>query len=170
MPDRNASGIVLLFDRILTAGAVLAGGMVFFMMLSVCYDVVARYFFNAPTVWADEISSVFLLFTPFFVGAWLLKNDGHVKMDLVLNYTSPRTQRILGIVVSVIIALISILFVYHGAKITWQIYGMGYRTESSLSLLKWPLIGVIPLGFFLMLLQAVRNLADRIRKVSSGDA
>lgn len=170
MPDRNASGIVLLFDRILTAGAVLAGIMVFVMMLSVCYDVVARYFFNAPTVWADEISSVFLLLLPFFVGAWLLKNDGHVKMDLVLNYTTPRTQRILGVVVSLVIALISILFVYYGVKITWQIYEMGYRTESALRLVKWPLIGVIPLGFFLILLQAIRNLADRIQNANSGNS
>ncbi|MEW6667314.1 MAG: TRAP transporter small permease [Thermodesulfobacteriota bacterium] len=167
MTDHRPSGIVLVFDRILTAGAVLAGIMVFFMMLSVCYDVVARYFFNAPTVWADEISSVFLLFTPFFVGAWLLKNDGHVKMDLILNYATPRTQRILGTLVSLIIALISILFVYYGVKITWQIYEMGYRTDSTLRLIKWPLIGVIPLGFFLILLQAVRNMVDRIRRLTS---
>jgi C4-dicarboxylate transporter, DctQ subunit len=170
MADRKPSAIVSLFDRILTAGGALAGLMVFFMMLSVCYDVVARHFFNAPTVWADEISSVFLLFIPFFVGAWLLKSDGHVKMDLLLNYAGPKTQRVLGIVVSLIIALISAAFVYYGAKITWQIYEMGYKTDSTLRLLKWPLISVIPLGFLLIFLQAVRNMVDRIQRLTSGQA
>jgi TRAP-type C4-dicarboxylate transport system permease small subunit len=166
MVDRNPSKVVLLFDRILAAGAVFAGLMVFFMMLSVCYDVVSRYFFNAPTVWADEISSVFLLFTPFFVGAWLLKRDGHVKMDLVVSFASPRTQLILEIAVSLIIAQISAIFIYYGSKIAWQVFEMGYRTDSILRLHKWPLISVIPLGFFLMFLQAIRNTVDRIRRLT----
>lgn len=168
--ERRTPIIMIVFDRILIAGAALAGVLVFCMMLSVCYDVVVRYFFNAPTIWADEISSIFLLFTPFFAGAWILKNDGHVKMDLVLNYLGPRPRLWLGIFASIIIALVCLAFVIYGVKTTWGMYEMGYRTDTTLRMAKWPILAVIPLGFFLLLVQAVRNIVTNYLKLHTPES
>ena len=159
--------IITLFDRILIVGSILAGVMLFFMMLSVCYDVIARYAFNAPTVWADEISSIFLLFLPFFAGAWILKKDGHVKMDLVLNYMSPRKRLLLSIISFIVISLVCAAFVVYGFKVTWNMFEIGYKTDTNLRLFKWPIISVIPLGFLLILLQAVRNILRNFHNLGS---
>jgi C4-dicarboxylate transporter DctQ subunit len=170
MPESRTLKVITLFDRILIAGSILAGAILFFMMLSVCYNVIARYAFNAPTVWADEISSMFLLFLPFFVGGWILKNDGHVKMDLVLNYISLRKRLILGIISSIVICLGCAAFVVYGFKVTWNMFEIGYKTDTNLQLFKWPIISVIPLGFLLILLQAVRNILGNFHKLGSLEA
>jgi C4-dicarboxylate transporter DctQ subunit len=170
MPESRTLKVITLLDRILIAGSILACVLLYFMMLSICYDVIARYALNAPTVWADEISSMFLLFLPFFAGAWILKKDGHVKMDLVLNYMSPRKRLILGIISSIVICLVCAAFVVYGFKVTWNMFEIGYKTDTNLRLSKWPIIFVIPLGFLLILLQAVRNMLGNFHKLGSLEA
>lgn len=50
--------------------AVLASLLVFIMVAVISYEVVARYFFDAPTVWALELST--LLLGPYFMLAGLI--------------------------------------------------------------------------------------------------
>ena len=151
-------------------GVILAGTMLFYIMLSTCYNVIARYAFNAPSIWIDEMSSLCLLFLPFFVGAWILKKEGHVKMDLLLNYTGRRTRLVLGIFSSIFICLVCAVFVVYGFKVAWEMFEIGYRTDTNLRMLKWPIISIIPLGFLLILLQAVRNILENFRQLSSQKA
>ena len=62
------------------------------------YEVVMRYFFNAPTVWGMELAV--LLFGPYFLfgGPYLLHLKGHVALDLVRQRLSNRWVRRLDLV------------------------------------------------------------------------
>ena len=64
------------------------------------YEVVMRYFFNAPTVWGMELAV--LLFGPYFLfgGPYLLHLKGHVALDLVRQRLSKRWVRRLDLVKS----------------------------------------------------------------------
>src|SRR3989344_678075 len=57
------------------------------------YEVIARYVFNAPTVWGMELAV--LLFGPYFLlgGPYLLHLKGHVALDVALPRLSPAWQR-----------------------------------------------------------------------------
>lgn len=160
----------IVFDAILDLGMVIGSVSVFFLMVIVCYDVVARYFFNAPTIWVSEISSILLLFLPFLAGGWIMRKDGHVKMDLVLNMMEPRTKTVFNIAAILITALTSLILMYYGTKISAEIYKMNYRTDTVLRLPKWPLLSIIPLGFFLMFVQAMRKMYGYIFNKNSLEA
>ncbi len=56
------------------------------------FDVIMRYFFKAPTLWAREL--VALLFGPLWMltGAYLLIIDEQVRMDLVFHKFSMRKK------------------------------------------------------------------------------
>jgi TRAP-type C4-dicarboxylate transport system permease small subunit len=43
------------FDRVLDITAFLGGALLVFLILSVCWEVVLRYFFNKPTSWVVEV-------------------------------------------------------------------------------------------------------------------
>ena len=60
------------------------------------YEVIARYVFNAPTVWGMELAV--LLFGPYFLlgGPYLLHLKGHVALDVARQRLSPAWQRRLG--------------------------------------------------------------------------
>lgn len=62
------------------------------MTIGVCYEVIARYLFNAPTPWAFDLS--YMLYGTLFMmaGAYTLSLDGHVRGDFLYRLWRPRTQ------------------------------------------------------------------------------
>lgn len=156
------------FDRILGVLATLCSVLLFFMMLIVCYEVVVRYFFNSPTNWVVDISSFILLFFPFLVGAWIFKRDEHVRMDLLLTRLSLKSRTRLNTITYLIAAAVSLTLAYYGFTSTQELYKMGYRTETNLIIPKWPILAVIPIGFFFLFLQSLRKALEYFRRLKSG--
>lgn len=66
------------------------------VMLS--WEVVARYFFSAPTVWAHGYSQ--RIFGSYFVlvGGYTLLRGGHVRVDLLTSRLSLRVQKFFDLV------------------------------------------------------------------------
>ena len=66
----------ILYNRIVDLGAILAGVLLIFLMLSVTLEVGLRYFLGRPTSWVVEICGYTLLYIPFLAAAWVLRTDG----------------------------------------------------------------------------------------------
>ena len=67
------------------------------MMAIVTYDVVLRYFFNDPTVWAGEVAS-FLTIAVVFLGLGQNMRQGdHIRIDVITRLLSPRMQLVLDV-------------------------------------------------------------------------
>lgn len=61
------------------------------------YEVVARYVFNAPTIWVHETAS-FVGGSLFIIGgAYALAGDRHVRVVLIYDAVSTKTRRYLRI-------------------------------------------------------------------------
>lgn len=131
------------------------------------YEVVARYGFNAPTVWGMELAV--MLFGPYFLlgGPYLLHLRGHVALDLARQRLSARANRVLDLLnYPVIIAFCLILLVYSTPAVlsSWE-----YR-ETSFSAWNppvWPAKMAVPLSLLLMMLQA---LAEFLRTLFPGSS
>ena len=72
------------------------------MLLSTTYEVISRYFFNAPTIWAHQtvmiLGGVFVSLS----WGWVHLHHGHVNMDIILRRLSPRGQAITNVVCSLL--------------------------------------------------------------------
>jgi len=86
------------FDFILNTLAGIAGFLIVFATLSVGISVVMRYFFNSPVSWVTEICEYILLYITFLVAAWVLRKEGHVKMDLIIDQFKSRVKIIINII------------------------------------------------------------------------
>ncbi len=137
--------------------AILAGLLIIFLMLTVTYEVVVRYFLGQSLIWTVEITGYILLYVTFLSAAWLLGREEHVKMDLVLNRLSPKAQAILNTITSVIGAIICLIIVWFGIKVTWQFYQLGYLATSELRPPQFLIILIIPVGSFLLFIQFLRR-------------
>ena len=62
------------------------------MVLALTFEVVSRYLFNAPTLWAYDMT--FMLYGSFFMlgAAFTLQRRGHVRSDSCYADWSPRRQ------------------------------------------------------------------------------
>jgi len=151
---RKATSI---FDGTINLLALLAAILIVFMMLAVTYEVVMRYFLTRPTTWVIEITELCLLFVTFLGTAWLLREEGHVRMDLVLSRLKPKTQATLNIVTSIIGAIICLTLFWYGARVSWDVFVRDYYQYSVLNIPYVVIIVVVPIGSFLLSIQFLRR-------------
>lgn len=86
-------------------------------MLILIQEVLLRYVFNAPTIWAHE-TTVFLCGAAFiFGGLYCTARDRHIRVVVLYDMVSPRVRRWFDVVISLICALCTGFF-------TWAAWGM----------------------------------------------
>ncbi len=141
---------VRVWDVMVDFIAGLAGILFWCQMIIVNIEVVARRL-GRPTTWATEISSLLILWIPFMVVAWVLRNEGHVKMDLLVERFSPATRAIIGFITSLV--GIAVMLVVAGAGLMTTVNWIGNRTPTMLMLPKAPLISIIFIGSFMFAVQ-----------------
>ena len=92
----DALGIVFAGCFLVSAGIIL-------------YEIVARYAFDAPTVWAHETTSFLCGIGFIFGGLYALSRDRHIRVVLVYDAVSPAARRWLDVALSAV-GLITMLF------------------------------------------------------------
>lgn len=138
------------WDRFNDAVMVLAGILFWGQMLIVNIEVFSRYL-GRPTTWVAEISSILVLWIPFMVAGWVLRREGHVKMDLLVERLSPKSQAMINFVTS-LIGVVFMLIVAGSGLIT-TIYWLGNKTPTVLMLPRSPIIAIIFVGSLLFAIQ-----------------
>ena len=147
------NGFDFVLKQLANAGMVL----LFLMLVAVCWEVFSRYFLDRGTSWVIEFSEYSILFMTFLGGPWLLKKNGHVEMDIVVNYMQPGARQKLGFVSSLICALLCIVLAWSGADVALDYLQRGLHRPTLLAPPYFPLFAVIPLGFILFAIQFLRR-------------
>jgi TRAP-type C4-dicarboxylate transport system permease small subunit len=148
--------IGVLFDHIITVSAWLACGCILFSMLSINVDVVMRQVFNHPVIWVLEVNEYLLLYMTFLGTAFVLRDEGHTTMDLVIVQLDAKQRNRLRVFTSMIGAgCCIILGVYSGIS-TWKTYKAGWYYETILMAPHWIMHIIVSFGFFLLFLQFIR--------------
>ncbi len=80
----------------------------------ILFEVVMRYVFDAPTLWAHETTAFLSGICFIFGGAYCLARDQHIRVVLLYDHVGPRLRRLLDIIISVI-GLIATLFLSYAA-------------------------------------------------------
>lgn len=83
--------------------AILAGGQPISWLFAVAtvisiYEIVARYFFNAPTIWAHETIIGLIAICYLYGGIQCFASDKHIRIGLIYFGTSGSTRRLLDLV------------------------------------------------------------------------
>ena len=86
------------WDSLLNGLAYFAGLLVVTVTFSVLYEIVARYFFNSPTIWAVDLTEYSLVYITFLGTPWVLRDHAHTRVELVVERLRPRVRLTLGIV------------------------------------------------------------------------
>jgi len=121
------------------------------------YEVVSRYIFGRPTVWAFDVSIFMFGYTGLLAGAYVHRLREHINVDIVYGRVSPRKRAVLDLVNGLLILYFIILTI----MTTWgPAFDAIVNHETRPG--EWaPPIGhyklMIPAGAFLILLQQISN-------------
>lgn len=140
------------------------------LIASMVTEVILRYVFNAPTLWAYEMA-YFLTGSFFLLGlAFTLQIGGHVKVDLMTDILPDRVNHIIYIVG----------YIFAGVFVVWSTIGLTesfletYHTgettgESAWNPVLWPFRFMAAFGFLLFGLQVFVELVNNIRRFANGE-
>ncbi|MBW3095837.1 TRAP transporter small permease [Pseudohoeflea coraliihabitans] len=148
-----------IFDFILNVMAVLACTILVGLMLATVYKVGLRELTGQGIIGVDQLSGTAMVYMTFFGAAWVLRNNGHVTIDLLVSSTGGRSGRNLVILNSLIGALVCFLGTYFGITATWSSWQRGIVVAAELEILRAYVIAPIPLGFFLLGVEFLRRAA-----------
>ena len=96
------------------------------------------------------------------VGYVMLKN-AHVRIDFISSRLSKRTNAIIDAIGIVVFTIpLSIIMIDLGWPLFVQAFKSGEMSQNAGGLIRWPVLMLVPLGFFILLSQAVSELIKRI--------
>ena len=165
------SGPVNLFittvNRLSVACGAVAACLIGASILIVCQMVMWRYVLVASTSWQTDFVTFALVGATIVGSPYVLREGGHVKVDLVTNAASPALRRIFLVISYVTVMILAAIFAWKGGILTWEAWHGSWVTETVAELPLWVPYSALPIGFSLLGLQA---LADLIVRLDGGGA
>ncbi len=134
------------------------------------YEVIGRYVFNSPTIWAHE--SMFLMFGMQYMlsGAYAYREDQHVRVDIFYAKFSARGKAIADIVTSVFFFIFIGTMFWTGMRFALDGIEVQELSFTEWAIQYWPVKLMIPVGAALLLLQGVSKLIKDVLIVTRREA
>jgi TRAP-type mannitol/chloroaromatic compound transport system permease small subunit len=140
------------------------------MTLAVTYEVVARHFFRAPTIWAFDVTYM-LYGTHFMLGtAYTLMRIGHVRTDMLYQNWSIRCQNLIDMIGYLFFFFPGmVLLFYFGWQEAYHSWTIRETSDASpWRPIVYPFKTVIPLTAILLLIQGVAEFLKSLYAVRTG--
>jgi TRAP-type mannitol/chloroaromatic compound transport system permease small subunit len=121
------------------------------------YEVISRYVFNAPTIWAYDMTYIFAGSLFMLGSAYALRQGSHVRADFLLISRPPRWQAAIDVFLYLLVYFPAIaLFFQTSSEFAIQSWQQGEAfPQSPWMPIIYPLKTVMPLTLFLLLLQGL---------------
>ena len=142
--------------------------LMFYAMMGVLvWEVVVRYAFNAPTIWAHGISVRIFAAYAVLAGAYVLLHKGHIAMDLVYSRFPLRTKAIVDLITAPLFFAFCGVLLWYGSSFAWTSLMMLELDDTAFRAPIYPIKLMVPVGAFLILLQGLAKYSrDFITAVS----
>ena len=151
------------FDFFIELLAYLAGIILLLITFVVTGSALIRYMgFRAP-LWTLQYTEYGLLWFTFLGAAWLLREDGHIRIDTVISRLYAKTRRKVEIVDDILGFIVSFAVFWFGTLHTIDLFQRGIMEVKGVIVPKGPVVLIIPIGGLALSIQFVRNVLKKIR-------
>jgi TRAP-type mannitol/chloroaromatic compound transport system permease small subunit len=164
------AGFIRFVDRISIVSGKIVAWMILPMSLSLVYEVLARYLFNAPTIWASDVSQI--LYGMFFMlgSAYALQRQQHIRTDFLYGKWSARTRGVVDAVCYLGLYFPALIFfLWVGSEFAYRSVQFNEKIVTSPWMpVIWPLKLAIPISTVLLLVQGLSELAKSLFAAKTG--
>ena len=143
---------------------------IFILTAAVMYEVIMRYFFNAPTLWAFDFTiqmygAVFMM-----GGASAISTKTHVKADMYYNKLSEKRQAILDLVLFIFFYAPGVFALtyagYFYAKKAWIVHETSWNSPAQIQI--YFSKSLIPIAGLLLLIIGISEIFRCIICIKTG--
>jgi TRAP-type mannitol/chloroaromatic compound transport system permease small subunit len=154
-PSRALLNTIRIIDTFTDLTGTVVSWLAIPLVGGVTYEVIARYVFNAPTIWSFDLT--YMLYGALFMlgAAYALHKGAHIRTDFFWDNFSPRTKGLIDSISYVVFFFPSFLILgvisYHEAFYSFQINETSDQTPWRPIL--WPFKYVVPIACLLLIIQ-----------------
>lgn len=157
---KGGNGILSWIDRAISWLGEAAGFLVLPLMAVIVVEVIARYGFHSPTIWAWEMSRFFGGSMFVLALGYIYLRDQHVRVDILYSKWSPRTKAIINVVL-VLLLVLPVLIpalqrMYDTAILSWVTKEVS--SDSAWRVPVYPFKAVMPFSMSLLLVSLLVKL------------
>jgi TRAP-type transport system small permease protein len=139
-------------DRLVDALAVAAGALLCALVALVCLDVAARSLKLFATPWTLDLSQ-YMLYAITFLGApWVLREDGHIAIEVFIERLGPRSRRLLRRASDALGAAVCAVLLFYAGRLLWRSIESHNLVYATFVFPEWYLFSLAPPVFLLLLL------------------
>lgn len=157
------------YDKILAGIVFVVSTLSIVILILISVQVFSRYLTKSPVLWTTETSIMLMLGMGLPGAAWLLRNDEHVQIDVVINYLSEKKKLFVNLITSVLGVVTCFFITLAGVWVTHDQYVRGVRTVGDLQIPKYILLVLIPLGTFFLTIEFIRKVKHYYCKLKEID-
>ncbi|QEN09957.1 TRAP transporter small permease subunit [Oceanispirochaeta crateris] len=134
--------------------------LILVLIFVLCYEVISRYVFDKPTIWAMETSKMVFGAIGSLCWGYTLKIGGHVRVDLFYTLFSKKWKAIVDVALTILLLIpIEIILIYTGFK--WAFFAL--RVNERMVDSSWlppsaPFRFVLAIGFTLFFIQTIAEI------------
>lgn len=133
--------------------------LVLLLMFFTCFEVVTRRVFQAPTIWTLEMSTYVFCAVCMLALGYTQQSGGHVNVDILSANFSPKVKAICNIITFLLfLGIFSLILVIYGSMFAYDSIIINERSPSAFNALVWPSKLAMPVGAFMLFIQALSGL------------
>lgn len=143
--------------------------LVFYVLLvgTMFIEVVRREVFSYSSIWGEEIVRYSFIYLAWIGAAAAVKERGHIRIDVLMNYVGPRVKALLyifGDIVMFGVAVIAIYWSFETVHVSWEFGSVTHGLRISQV---W-FLSAVPIGFTLVVIRLVQSFLRDLHDLRHG--
>jgi TRAP-type mannitol/chloroaromatic compound transport system permease small subunit len=169
-PPRGLLGTIRAIDVFSAWTGKAVAWLILPLVAGLTYEGIARYAFDAPTLWAFDLS--YMLYAAIFMlGAhYALLKGAHIRTDILWDRFTPRTKGLIDSVAYLFFFFPGmVLLFYASVDEAWHSWQIGELSEQTAwRPILWPFKAIVPVTALLLLVQGVSELLKSLYAARTG--
>lgn len=162
--------IIKILDKIVDIGAIFTGVVILAVTLLVSTETVLRYFWNISFAGTNELTEYALLWLTLAGATWVLKQDMHLRIDVLSLFLNNRQKIRLDMLCNIIcLVVVALVFIFGFKEVMVEYYAKGYM-YSVLELPKTLVMSIIPVGFFMLAYEFAKRIYRNVTALTAKPA
>lgn len=110
----------------------LSAATIVFIAVSIMWEVISRYVIGSSSAWVTEVAG-YLLAAGLFLGlGHLYRDNGHVRMSVLLDAVQPKTAYLLYLLTDLIVVIFGVVLTWQTAQLALDAYNFNWKSSTLL--------------------------------------